>query len=119
MNALNLIYGQDIDYSGPIYKSMKVEEDKIRLTFDHVGDGLTGKNGKALKGFAIAGMDKKFIWADAMIHGETIVVSSGKIKNPVAVRYAWAANPICNLYNKAGLPASPFRTDSWKGITQN
>ncbi len=118
LNALNLVYGKNVVYSGPIYKSMKVEGDKIRLTFDHVGEGLTGKNGKALKGFAIAGNDKKFIWADARIDGETIVVSSRKIKNPVVVRYAWAANPIGNLYNKTRLPASPFRTDSWKGITE-
>jgi sialate O-acetylesterase len=98
---------------------MQVEGNKIRLSFDHIGKGLTGKSGKDLEGFAIAGNDKKFIWANAKIDGETIIVSSPKIKNPVAVRYAWAANPIGNLYNKEGLPASPFRTDSWKGITQN
>jgi sialate O-acetylesterase len=119
LNALNLTYGKKLVYSGPIYKSMEIEGNKIRLRFNHIGKGLTGKDDKALKGFAIAGSDKKFIWASANIDGETIIVSNNKIKNPVAVRYAWAANPIGNLYNKDGLPASPFRTDSWKGITQN
>ena len=88
------------------------------ITFDHVGGGLFAKGG-ALKDFEIAGADKKFIWADAKIDpstgsgqaGDTVVVSSPKIKSPAAVRYAWAPNPACNLYNKAGLPASPFRTD--------
>ncbi len=118
LNALNLVYNKDVVYSGPIYKSMKVEGNKIRLYFDHVDGGLTFKDGKKLQGFAIAGKDKKFVWGKAVIDGEAIVVSAKGIKNPVAVRYAWAANPIGNLYNKAGLPASPFRTDTWKGITQ-
>ena len=77
----------------------------------------TADAGGKLKGFAIAGSDKKFRWANAEIDGETVVVHSDKIPNPVSVRYAWAINPIGNLYNKAGLPASPFRTDSWQGIT--
>ena len=68
-------------------------------------------------GFAIAGADRKFVWADAVIDGETILVSSPQVARPVAVRYAWAGNPVCNLVNKAGLPASPFRTDSWPGLT--
>ncbi len=118
LNALALAYDKDVVYSGPIYKSMKVEGRKIRLYFDHVDGGLVFKNAKNLQGFAIAGKDKKFVWGKAKIDGETIVVSAKGIKNPVAVRYAWAANPIGNLYNKAGLPASPFRTDTWKGITQ-
>lgn len=67
----------------------------------------------ALKGFAIAGEDKKWVWADATIDGDTVVVSSPQVATPVAVRYAWADNPECNLYNKDGLPASPFRTDDW------
>jgi sialate O-acetylesterase len=70
-----------------------------------------------LKGFAIAGADKKFVWAEAKIEGDTVVVRSGKVAEPVAVRYGWADNPVCNLYNKAGLPASPFRTDAWAGLT--
>jgi sialate O-acetylesterase len=118
LNALNLTYGKNIVYSGPIYKSMKIEGNKIRLYFDHIGQGLAAKNDKVLKGFTIAGDDKHFFWADAEIEGETIVVSKSGLDKPVAVRYAWAANPIGNLYNKDGLPASPFRTDSWKGITQ-
>ena len=118
LNALHLVYGKDVDHSGPIYKSMAIEGGKIRLTFDHVGDGLIAKDGEKLTGFAIAGVDKKFYWADAIIDGETLVASSSNVPEPVAVRYAWSTNPVCNFYNKAGLPASPFRTDSWPGITQ-
>ena len=109
--ALGNSYGKKIVYSGPLYKSMKVDGDKIILSFDHVGGGLTVKGGGPLKGFAIAGEDKKFVWADAKIEGETIIVGSDKVSAPVAVRYAWADNPVCNLYNKEGLPASLFRTD--------
>jgi len=97
---------------------MTVEGNKIRLTFDHMDGGLLAKGGKSLKGFAIAGSDQKFVWAQAKIEGDEIVIWSPKVSNPVAVRYAWATNPICNLYNVAGLPASPFRTDIWKGITE-
>lgn len=109
--ALADVYGKDVTSSGPIYKSMAIDGDSIRLTFDHMGGGLEAKGAK-LEGFSIAGADKKFVWADAKIDGETIVVSSPKVKAPVAVRYAWADNPAATLYNKAGLPASPFRTDS-------
>ena len=118
LNAMNLVYGQDVEYSGPIYKSKTVDGDKIKLIFDHVGEGLAAKDNEKLLGFAIAGEDKKFTWADAVIDGETVLVSSPYVSKPVAVRYAWAINPICNLYNKAGLPASPFRTDEWDGITK-
>jgi sialate O-acetylesterase len=117
--ALAKTYGEKIEYSGPEYKSMKVEHNQVRLTFDHVGGGLTTKGDEKLTGFAIAGDDHKFAWADAKIEGNTVVVSSPGVSNPVAVRYAWHINPVCNLYNKAGLPASPFRTDSWPGITVN
>ena len=117
LNALAEVYEKDIPYSGPLYKSMKVEGSKIRLQFSNTNAGLKIKGSKKLKGFAIAGKDKKFVWATAKIEGDEVVVSSSKIKNPVAVRYAWAANPNCNLYNGADLPASPFRTDDWKGIT--
>ena len=89
----------------------------IRLKFKHVNGGLVCK-GEKLAGFAIAGEDKKFVWADAKIDGETVVVSSPKVEKPAAVRYAWADNPEVSLYNKAGLPASPFRTDDWDGITK-
>ncbi|MBN1349282.1 9-O-acetylesterase [candidate division KSB1 bacterium] len=119
LNALGRVYGKNIVFSGPIYKSMKVEANTIRLTFDHIDGGLSIQNGSALKGFAIAGHDSVFHWANARIDGETVVVSHPQIAEPVAVRYGWAMNPVCNLYNKAGLPASPFRTDDWKGITRH
>ena len=111
--ALAQTYGQKIEFSGPIYDSMTVEGDKIRLKFTHVGGGLVAKNGD-LKRFAIAGQDHNFVWGDAVIDGDTVLVSSAKVAQPVAVRYAWADNPEgCNLYNKDDLPASPFRTDDW------
>ncbi len=121
--ALAQTYGEKIEYSGPQYKAMKVEGDKIRLTFTHTGGGLTAHAAgqpdtpSPLQGFAIAGEDHKFVWAEATINGSAIVVSSPTVPHPVAVRYAWAINPVCNLYNRAGLPASPFRTDEWPGIT--
>ncbi|UCG50134.1 MAG: hypothetical protein JSU94_10160 [Phycisphaerales bacterium] len=114
--ALAGSYGKDVVYSGPIYKSMEVRSGEVVLHFDHAGGGLVGRGG-ALKGFAVAGEDRKFVWADARIEGETVVVRSEKVGRPVAVRYAWANNPVCNLYNREGLPASPFRTDDWPGIT--
>jgi len=117
LNALAEVYGRDIPYSGPMYQSMKIEEGKIRLHFTNINDGLKIKGEKKLNGFSIAGDDNKYIWAEAKIEGDEVIVWSSKIKNPVAVRYAWAANPICNLYNGAELPASPFRTDNWEGIT--
>ena len=95
---------------------MEIQGNKAILHFSNVGGGLMAK-GDSLKGFAIAGEDKKFVWADAKIEGNTVVVSSDKVAAPVAVRYAWAINPVCNLYNKEGLPATPFRTDTWPGVT--
>jgi sialate O-acetylesterase len=115
--ALANTYDKKLVYSGPIYKSMKVDGNSIVLSFDHVGGGLIAKGGDELKGFAIAGADKKFVWADAKIEGDTVVVSSNEVSEPVTVRYAWADNPVCNLYNIEELPASPFRTDDWPGIT--
>ena len=115
--ALGGSYGKKLEYCGPIYKSMRVEGNKIILHFDHVGGGLVAGGGGPLKGFAIAGADRKFVWADAKIDGDTVVVSSDKVSEPAAVRYGWADNPVCNFYNKEGLPASPFRTDDWPGIT--
>ncbi len=115
--ALAGSYGKKLVYSGPIYKSMKVEVDKIILNFGHVGSRLVAGGGRALKGFAIAGADRKFVWADAKIVGDGVVVGCDEVSEPVAVRYAWADNPVCNLYNKEDLPASPFRTDDWPGIT--
>jgi len=114
--ALASTYGHDVVYSGPIYESMTVENDKVRLRFRHIDGGLVSQNGEQLKGFAIAGPDQKFVWGEAKIDGDTVVVWSDQVQQPVAVRYAWADNPVCNLYNKAGLPASPFRTDDWPGV---
>jgi sialate O-acetylesterase len=117
--ARKLTYGEDIPYSGPIYSNYKIEGKTIRLFFNHCDGGLKAKEGTELKGFTIAGADHKFYWADAKIDGNTIVVSSKDVALPMAVRYAWANNPICNLYNGADLPASPFRTDDWPGVTFN
>jgi len=117
--ALGTVYGRDVVYYGPIYRSMSVKGNQARLRFKHVGSGLVAKGGEPLKGFAIAGEDRKFVWAEAKIEGNAVVVSSAQVPKPVAVRYAWADNPVCNLYNKAGLPASPFRTDDWPGLTAN
>jgi sialate O-acetylesterase len=108
--ALAKAYGFKIEYSGPLFEKMEVEGNKARLFFKHTGSGLVCEGDKLL-GFAIAGEDKKFVWADAKIEGKTVVVWSDKVQKPVAVRYAWADNPECNLYNKEGLPAVPFRTD--------
>ena len=117
LNALKVAYSKKVVNSGPMYKSMKIKDGKVYLTFNYAGSGLMTKNGESLKGFAIAGADKKFVWAKAEISGDKVVVWSDKVTGPVAVRYAWADNPECNLYNKEGLPASPFRTDEWQGIT--
>ncbi len=99
---------------GPLYQSMKISGDSIILTFSSTGSGLMVKGGGELRRFAIAGKDRKFVWASAKISGNRIVVWNRQVKNPVAVRYAWADNPEgANLYNLEGLPASPFRTDQW------
>ena len=111
--ALGTTYGKQIVYSGPLYRCHRKGEGEIVVEFDHVGGGLVAK-GEKLKGFAIAGADKEFVSADAKIVGQTVVVSSTEVAHPVAVRYAWASNPDCNLYNDADLPASPFRTDDWE-----
>jgi sialate O-acetylesterase len=109
--ALEKVYGKQIESSGPRFDSMKVEGNAIRVRFTHA-EGLTTKDGPP-KSFAIAGTDMKFVWAQARVEGDAVVVSSPQVPEPVAVRYAWADNPAgCNLYNSAGLPAAPFRTDS-------
>jgi sialate O-acetylesterase len=115
--ALAKTYGQKINYSGPVYQSSKVEGKQIRLTLGNTENGLKSADGAALTGFAIAGADKKFYWAKATIQGNQIVVSSDQVANPVAVRYAWGNNPVANMTSNDGLPASPFRTDTWQGIT--
>ncbi len=123
--ARHLVYGEDkLVYSGPLYDSCKVEGNKVRVSFKSVGSGLTigvppwtptgvPPMGAELTGFAIAGADKNFVWAKATVDGDAVVVSSDQVPAPVAVRYSWASNPIGNLYNKEGLPASSFRTDDW------
>lgn len=118
MLALAKTYGKGNEWSGPMYDKMAVENGKIRLTFTHA-DGMATKDDGPVKGFAIAGEDKKFVWAEAKIDGKSIIVSSPEVAAPVAVRYAWADNPETNLYNAAGLPAVPFRTDDWPGCTIN
>ncbi len=110
--ALATVYGEKIVYSGPIYDKMEIAGNSIKLYFKHTGSGLMTKDGD-LKGFAIGGEDKKFVWATAKIEGNTVIVSSPEIANPVAVRYGWGNNPLTSLYNKENLPASPFRTDSF------
>ena len=116
LGALANVYGQDVVHSGPMLHSSRVEDNRIRLVFDHVDSGLE-VHGEELAGFAIAGEDRNFVWANAEIQGNDVVVWNDAIANPVAVRYGWAANPVITLYNKAGLPAPPFRTDDWPGTT--
>jgi len=112
--ALGFVYGKKIEYNGPVYASHKAEDDTVRIKFTHTGAGLAFKHGEKLQGFAIAGEDKMFRWANATIDGDTIVVSSPEVKKPLEVRYAWSQqHPWANLFNKDGLPAQAFRTDSW------
>ncbi|HPD30287.1 MAG TPA: sialate O-acetylesterase [Phycisphaerae bacterium] len=114
--ARALGYGERIEYSGPIYKDMKRDGSKIVISFTHTGGGLVAKGGP-LKGFTIASSDQKFVDAQAEIVGNTVVVSSPEVAEPAAVRYGWANFPVVNLWNKADLPASPFRTDDWPMVT--
>jgi sialate O-acetylesterase len=135
--AREQVYGQKIVGSGPTFRRMKVSGDRAILTFDDVGGGLVvgqppaqnapvvwetvkarqAGDAQALVGFAIAGEDKKFVWAKAEIKGKTVIVSHRSVHQPVAVRYGWADCPVVNLFNAEGLPASPFRTDDWTMIT--
>lgn len=116
--ALAKDYGKQLLYSGPLFKTSAVKDGAIRVTFDQAGEGLQSREGGALKRFEIAGADKKWKWADAKIDGkDAVIVSSAEVKAPVAVRYAWAANPEgANLINSDGLPASVFRTDDWDDV---
>ena len=123
--ARHLVYGENIVFTGPAYDSMNIKGNKAFIHFKNAGSGLvidaapwtpSGKLPEVaseLKGFAIAGEDKKWEWARAEIQGDQVVVSSERVPHPVAVRYGWADNPPCNLYNKEKLPAAPFRTDDW------
>jgi len=118
-SALKVAYGKDIVHSGPIYTSMQLDGNKAIISFDHIGSGLIVKNKHGyINEFEIAGADKLFHWAKAKLEGDKIIVWSDEVKSPVAVRFAWSINPAeFNLYNQEGLPASPFRTDDWEGIT--
>lgn len=115
--ALGTTYHQPLTYSGPLYESMSIAASTIRIWFSNLGSGLVAKGGD-LQGFAIAGKDRKFHWATASIDGNSVIISSPEVRDPVAVRYAWADSPACNLFDAEGLPASPFRTDDWPGITK-
>ncbi|GHT72769.1 9-O-acetylesterase [Bacteroidia bacterium] len=117
LSALAQTYNKNVVYSGPVYDGYRIEGNQIRLFFKHTDGGLKTRNGEDPKGFTIAGLDHQFRWAEARIAGNEIVVSHPDIAFPVAVRYAWADNPVCNLYNGAGLPAFSFRTDDWPGVT--
>ena len=107
-----VVYGEKgLEYAGPLFRSMERKGDSVYLHFTHTGSGLVAK-GSRLKGFSVAGADNHFVWADAVIAGDAVIVHSSQVANPAAVRYAWADNPgDANLYNREGLPASPFRTD--------
>jgi sialate O-acetylesterase len=109
--ARALAYGERLEYSGPVFEALTIKGGKAALRFTHVGGGLVAKGG-SLKGFTIAGADKAFHPARAEIRGKTVVVTCEAVPNPVAVRYGWANVPEGNLFNKAGLPASPFRTEA-------
>ena len=112
--ALGMVYGSQLEIYGPVYQSHVVEGNKIRIRFTHVGQGLACRPADKLQGFALAGADKQFQWADATIDGDTVIVSSDKVPQPAAVRYGWSMrHPWANLFNKDGLPALPFRTDDW------
>ena len=137
--ARRIAYGEKIVASGPSYRRVKFDGDRAILSFDQVGSGLVvgrprepkgspvwetvaarqAGNPNALVGFAIAGADRKFVWAEAEIQGETVVVRHPSVPRPVAVRYGWADCPVVNLFNADGLPASPFRTDDFPGTTIN
>jgi sialate O-acetylesterase len=117
LNALAIAYGKEVSHTGPLYESVEFKGGKATVKFKGAVMGLTTRNNEPLKGFAIAGEDHNFVWADAKIDGDSVVVSSDRVKSPVAVRYGWADNPVCNLYDGTGLPASPFRTDDWPGDT--
>ncbi len=116
--ARAIAYGEKIEYFGPIYSHLKSHGNELIVSFDHAESGLEARDGE-LKGFAICGPDKKFVWAKAEIDstGKKVIVSSPEVPHPIAVRYGWADCPVVNLWNKAGLPASPFRSDNFPMIT--
>ena len=115
--ARALAYGEKVEYSGPLYDKATIDGNKVILSFKHVGKGLEAK-GEALTGFTVAGEDKVFHPATAAIKGDKVVVTSDAVAKPIAARYGWANFPIVNLFNKDGLPASPFRTDDFPMTTK-
>ena len=117
--ALNNLYGQTMEFSGPAYESMKVDGNKVILSFTHTGSGLMARDKYGyLKGFEVCGSDKKFHFAQAYIVGNNVIVSNDEVEKPIAIHYAWADDAgDANLFNKDGFPAVPFRSDDWKGIT--
>jgi sialate O-acetylesterase len=115
--ARALAYGEKIEHSGPIFESLTTSGERAILRFTHTGEGLEAR-GEKLTGFTVAGEDKKFHPADAKIEGDTVIVTSTEVSRPVAVRFGWRNYPVVNLWNKNGLPASPFRTDNWPGVTE-
>jgi sialate O-acetylesterase len=112
------VYGEKIEYSGPLFRQVTTEDHALRLWFEHATNGLVAKGGE-LKGFEVAGSDGKFSPAEARIEGPTVVVSSSAVESPVYVRYGWLASPDCNLYNRDGLPASPFRAEINEPVERN
>ncbi len=116
--ARNIAYGEDVAYEGPLYNGYKIEGDKVRVFFTRsTSEGLKTADGGALTGFEIAGPDHVWHWAEAEVSDKGVLVSSPDVPFPLAVRYAWADNPACNLTNSTALPASPFRTDEWEGVS--
>ena len=121
--ARALAYPDDMEldelgaYAGPLFAKFAVEGGRVRLSFEHVGGGLQARDEDPLRGFTIAGEDKVFRLAHARIEGPNVIVWHPHVPKPAAVRYGWADNPVCNLINVEGLPASPFRTDDWPGVT--
>lgn len=127
--ALANDYGQNVEFSGPVFREINIKENKVTLSFDHADGLMAGKRlapssvaveavDEPLAHFSIAGGDRKFHPARAVVDGATVIVESDAVANPVAVRYAWANNPVgCNFYNQAGLPAMPFRTDDWPCVS--
>ena len=113
LNAKKVSFEDDVVASGPLYLSHEFNDNEVTLSYDNLGGGLQTNDGNVPVGFAVAGADQVFYWADAQIVNEQIVISAEEVSNPVAVRYAWAVNPETNLYNVEGLPAVPFRTDNW------
>lgn len=116
--ALARNYGVDVVYRSPLYKSLETKGSRTVVTFNHVGGGLDTFDVRQPVGFAIAGRDRKFVPAQARLVGkDKVEVWSDRVTEPVAVRYAWADNPVCNVQNREGLPMTPFRTDDWPGVT--